>query len=303
MPYRRRSYPRRSRYGRRYRRRRPNAARATPRITFAPRHQYLKLRWNGTYVSGATIPSHNTACIFIPVQSPGTPLYLGTVGDGSGNYFDGSMSFGNPLGWTEYKAIFQKFVVAGFKYRITFAGDNRVVCGACPMPVTLAQMSSSYATISTKPYYRSARGNGTNRQYMKGYVNCNTLNGLVVKKHDDYVHDWTAGAASAGTTTPGGVHRTIATGGYDGNTFGIYAFNTDSSAHRMSCMVDIIWYLHALSTNSAQLTMLEAKQVEAITSPLTSTFGEPSDPGSVDIQQAADTGYAHSRSGLSVRPH
>lgn len=254
---------------RRYSRRRyGNVSRATlkGRLTLAPRHQYLKLKRVFTF-RDATIgvgptPGNATqlGTIKIPLQLPGQSTTL------LGQYSDiSSMQEAN--GWSAYQNLFQRYVIAGVKVKISGVADPyewatpTSVASSYNVAVTrsafaydVAGTPGSFDQAAISPYGVSGVITRDRPLLIKQYINMNSLFGEVVKKHDQYVHDWDATAVSDPTTKLGTLFICAAT---------VHALSGINRDWMPGFVVTCVYYIHALQVQplgagAAQLAMLKA---------------------------------------------
>lgn len=270
MAYRRR----RRMYGRRrrYSRRRPSASRATlrGRLTLAPRHQYLKLKKIYTFkdarIGIAATPDTSAvrAMLYIPLQLPGQITALGALfanltGDGEAN------------GWSAYEKLFQRYVVAGVKAKVTFTSVQY------NWTVPLANTENYYCAVSRSAYDYDQSGLPTTFEDVvrtpygqhqiltrdkpatfKQYINMNSLFGEVVKKHDAYVHDWDATVASDPTTKRGCLIMNVETP---------HAQATFQRDWFPAISVTLVYYIHALQVQPLGVAPAALMQLQAISQP------------------------------------
>lgn len=215
MPYyKRRRSSRRRRYARRSRRR-PSVSRAVLRggMTFAPRHQLLKLK--GIYevaddqmILDVAPLTQNEGYCHIPLQRPGG---LDALTEYSyGGSLQPNVGFGNATGWDQYASIFQQYVVAGvsvklevlpcqYKHAVTNGdcGAFSVAVGATSLYKGATGLPVDYTGISKAPMSKTYTVDRGRPITIKRYINMNTLFGEIVKRHDQYVHTWDSAYTAA----------------------------------------------------------------------------------------------------------
>lgn len=266
------AYRRRRMYGsrrRRYSRRRyGNVSRATlkGRLTLAPRHQYLKLKRVYTF-RDATIgvgptPGNATqlGTIMIPLQLPGqSTTILGQYADVS------SMQEAN--GWSAYQNLFQRYVIAGVKVKIsgvadpydwgapsTWSSSWNVGITRTAFAYDSPGIPANFDQAAISPYGVSGVITRERPLLVKQYINMNSLFGEVVKKHDLYVHDWDSTAVTDTTTKLGNLFICAAT---------VHANSGTNRDWMPGFVVTCVYYIHALQVQplgagAAELAMLKA---------------------------------------------
>lgn len=276
MPYRRRSYRRRS--GRRFRRR-PSIGRAVlPRgQTFAPRHQYLKLKKHidiRDAVQGA-VPSTTAVSEYfaIPLQRPQD---TGSTGIGGGTQYTYSAP-SKATGWDAYGNLFQSYVVAGVKVKVSAlslpyepsrpcAVNNAWNIASTATALNPTQVPTGYQEVAQSPLGRTGVCDVGRPYLMKRYINMNTVFGEVVKKHDAYVHGWTDAYNDA-------------TNGRGCLLFNVTCANTGTPAtgwhgHLPHLSIELVYYIHAVHTNPDAAPPALMAQLKSISSPTTGGVGE-----------------------------
>lgn len=304
------------RFGRRYRlrrrsfrRRRPNAARATNRITLVPRHQYLKLKANISWTGKASAVSNAASNIWLNLQDPGgCLLHAGTIaGFSTVTLTRLGSTKAYCLGWTEYDAFFDSFCVHGVKYRVGArvshsaaalsnnqgAGSNEMMMLVTPQQasaVTDLPLAHLWGSMPLGKAKMINQGTGS----FRGYVNMNKLFGELVKKHDRYVHKWDPVNDSAHVPGEPGQDR-----GFLG--FGVYAVGPNSHDIEFYWTASLTYYLSAMSINNA-LTPSAAMLLKEMSQPVSADtmLGEINDPDTQARTKAVATGVATTRAGLDA---
>lgn len=289
-----RYYGRRRRYSRRrfgMRRRRPNAARATQRLTLAPRHQYLKLKWNWvgrpTYVGSNDEYSHAWG-----LQTPFDPTRAASAATWAG----GAGNMSSVLGWTQYQQLFSKYVVHGVKIKLILSSNairntdqsynfqilTNVSPEDCGFDGPGGLTASIFADQRARPYARSTIMNGDRQFVDKRYVNMNRLFGEVVRKHDRYVHDWEdAGTTAVGNSRPGEYRLFMQDGAGVAHGNGFPVIN-----------ITMTYYISALYVKSDFLPPLAAALVADASAPLKMQIGDRTDPVAQEMREGLTTGVA-----------
>lgn len=278
MPYRRRyrrSYGRRRRYGRRQRR--PNASRAVPRTSFAPRHQYLKLKTAFQLVApspGAGVTTQYRLRIdnaYEPEQSS-TPVGWVWNGDHA------------PLGWNAYGSLFQRYVVHGLKVEITpeldlAAGNaSENISARLIWAITTESTSSrSSDALREMPISGMVQVTPGRNQMIKRYFNMNRIMGQSVAKHDRYYRDW-------GDTTSAEAFLTVEVGGSIQFTNRLYT--------------QLTWYISAVSSNARAGDPAAFAALKSMTVPFYG--GDQPDPLAEEIQTAISTGVTKNKRALAA---
>lgn len=189
MPYarmrRRRGYGRRRRYGRRSRR--PRASRAVPRISLAPRHQYLKLRQSLSIVNTAAGGMTWVMRPDVPYRPFGSLTNV-TITPGSG------VADTPPLGWSGYGQLFQRYCVHGTKYTAKVLYDQgsstKTAIATDWAAMTEAVTSGIGYALRRFPVSGIITVGSTKPTYFKKYLNRNSMMGQNVSKFDRYIFDW-----------------------------------------------------------------------------------------------------------------
>lgn len=311
------------RFGGRRRARRPSAARAVVRGSFAPRQQYLKLKHAMTVYtfvenSGTAIDYGATYYLTInlgqmadpydqgpPVYSPAAPQ---TTGVWWSMYPKQSV-----LGFNQYAQLFKRYVVNGTKVRIagvvnypqnvstqvTNTVGNAWPTGALPVTYTRAYAPQSYAAFpadslwSMMPHGKTVVcDNG--KFFDKVYVKHNSLQGGIVKQHDRYVRDWTD--TTGGAVGPPVVGSTDAAGAYANlllycvlPTPTTTGFGAGYHAHaQITLRIELTYYvtaqvLYAHEGLSPEMAMF----AKALTVPTSEAFGSAPPPPSMQLAAAA----------------
>jgi hypothetical protein len=291
MPYR---YKRRrgSRYGRRYRRRRPNAARATIRGTLAPRHQYLKLKYCNYFVDdGTASPNRTVSRQFVfGIQQPSRPL-RDSISPFPADIVE-QIANAPCLGWEKYGTIFSRYCVHGVKVKVHISQQSNATDAWHILDTVLPEgnTSTAYALndIIARPYTRHHILNANRTLTIKRYINNNAVFGEVVKKHDRYVHDWVAGGTVDANTSAG--------------SYVINMFDTDQvtgTSQTPQFNITLTYYISALSINADP--GVSALMLKSISDPVTSEtlIGDQPRPNSQAWQTAQGTGVAQTKQNLS----
>lgn len=289
-----RYYGRRRRYSRRRygtRRRRPNAARATQRLTLAPRHQYLKLKWNwtGKPVYGGVNDEYSHCW---GLQTPFDPTRAASAGSFAGT--QGNQN--SVLGWTQYQQLFSKYVVHGVKIKMVMASNSvrtsdgsyqfQVITNVSPEDCGFdgagGIIASLFSDMKARPYARSFIMNGDRPVVDKRYINMNRLFGEVVRKHDRYVHDWEdSGTTPVGNSRPG--------------EYRMYMVDTANYQHGTgwpAINITMTYYISALYVKSDFLPPLAAALVADASAPLKMQVGDRTDPVAQEMREGLTTGVA-----------
>lgn len=279
MPYRRssrrRSYGRRRRYARRVRR--PNAGRAVPRTTFAPRHQYLKLRTAFTLV--APSPGTGTDTWFqLRLDNAYEPEANSAP---AGWVWNGSHA---PLGWNAYGSLFQRYVIHGVKVTVLPLVD--LASGSTS--VNLNQIINWAVTTESGP---TELGNGLRQMPISGflqttstgrnpifkrYFNLNRIMGQRVAMHDRYYRAW-------GDTTSGEA---------------FIRFQVDGDIRLTNRLTFVMqWYISAVASNARAGDPAAFAALQSMTVPFYG--GEQPDPLSEAVRQGINTGVTTNKRALS----
>lgn len=264
MPYRRgsrRSYGRRRRYSRRQRR--PNAARAVVRGTFAPRHQYLKLKSAFSLFRASEVEDYKH--IVIRIDTPYSPV------SAPGYLIDGDIA---PLGWNAYANLFQRYVVHGVKVyaKVYYQATGNTV-NSSQLPIQWGIQTGTTATMNgpelrAMPISGSGMVSSDRPFTMKRYFNCNRIQGVSVAKHDRYYFDW-------GTAT-------------GGHSF-LRIVPQTSPVNNLVVDFTLTWYISAVASNAVAGDPAAAAVLASFTKPFLS--GEKVDPDAAAIQDATNTGF------------
>lgn len=194
MPYRRR-YGRRRRYSRR---RRAVASRAVPRTTFAPRHQYLKLRMS---VAGTSVGNGiNDANLRFTLDRMKKNFYE------TGQFAKESLQPLYPLGYTEYGSIFSQYVVHGVKFDITFSCLSSTTSGfsvtvgyayhTVPAIVDPAEFPGTAAGYASYPLGGLFVVTHARPYRFKRYMSNSKIAGRKVNLFNNYIKDWETGTVT-----------------------------------------------------------------------------------------------------------
>lgn len=315
MAYRRRRFSGRRRYSRR---RRPSVSRAVlpRRLTMAPRHQYLKLKRQVVFIDstnlsvGALSPVTSGGFAFA-LQLPGSQLADGTAN--SWLRFSRYTSIFDPsteaLGWTAYGSLFSKYVVAGVKIKITCSSvpynqaastwNLENFTGATTFSAYNlgdALSPTTYQDVVASPLGRVHGVLGRSKPLViKRYISLNSLFGEIVKKHDSYVHQWTATPATDPTTLAGHFRLRWLQGGVStGPGVTMDALPT--------CTAEIVYYIHALWTNTKAVSPEAFAQLKNL-SVAGGHLGEPLEFDAADKRAAQEgelprtsAGFRHQQS-------
>lgn len=271
-PYRRRRYSRKSR---------PRVSRAVlgRGMTFAPRHQYLKLK--RTFLcedtaskNGSSPALANTYLFRVPLQLPGQ--------DNAAMWDPVRMTMMQSniaRGWDAYGALFERYCIAGVKLKfhcmpnpynnIAASGSQHGGAVVWTVPTAMsyddANRPSNYGAISDAPLARShGVVSGTKALSFKRYINMNTLFGEVVKKHDKYVHAWDVLYTNANAKLG---HCVIFVDQ-------AHSFGSAFRDFAPTVYVEAVYYVHALFTNTAGISPVALEALKAISEP-GGALGEP----------------------------
>lgn len=278
MPYRRgyrRGYGRRRRYGRRSRR--PNAGRAVPRTSFAPRHQYLKLK--------------SAFQLVAPAQGVGVDTYyrirLNNAYEPQQTFAPAGWTWNGdhaPLGWNAYGSLFQRYVVHGVKVtmmpQLELATTkeqfniNSTITWAVTTDGGTSQVDNNLRRMPISGLIQVTPG--SNRVW-KRYFNMNRIMGQPVVKYDRYYLDW-------GDTVAGEAFLTFDVNGDIRFTNFLW--------------ITMVWYISAVSSNARAGDPAAFSGIKAMTVPFTG--GEQPDPVSADIREAINTGVARNKRALQA---
>jgi len=209
------------RFGGRRRARRPSAARAVVRGSFAPRQQYLKLKHSVTWYTfirnddeGPDGGSSNYFTINLgqmnhPYDQEAfvyAPAGLVAKGVWWSQYAEIPV-----LGYNQYSQLFKRYVVNSTKVSINgvvnypqrvstentanTVGGNSWPTGGMPVTYTRAYAPQSYADFPADTLWGMMPHGRTlicdnGRFHDKMYVKHNALQGGIVKQHDRYVRNW-----------------------------------------------------------------------------------------------------------------
>lgn len=299
----------RRRFRRRYggRRRRPNAARATIRGTLAPRTQLLRLKscftvnsWDGTAAD------YNGEAFGIQLQVPSNP-YRNTLtgaitGTSQGNAIGSAQEVAYARGWSAYQNLFNNYCVAGVKISGSILWETFNNTGN---HMNFAFMSSPELSNTTVPAIETwgslplgwstpgVRANAGLYKFKK-YINMNRLFGEVVRRHDQFIHNW----ADIGSNPSGSF--------YPAGYFGIGCYRTLSPDttwnYAITWNIKIVWYVHAMSVNTSIVGTVPSAMVAEMTEPMTEAtmLGSIRDPTTTDYQQAVGSGVAMTKRGLEA---
>lgn len=264
MPYRRnrRSYGRRRRYSRRQRR--PNASRAVVRGTFAPRHQYLKLKAAFTHSHPAE--AAKSAVIVMRIDNPYAPV----------NSFQGYTLFGDvvPLGWNAYANLFQRYVVHGCKVncRLTYVSTTNTTNSynwLCNWAVQTDNTKSTGSDhLRAMPISGAVTVSDSRPAIIKRYFNLSRIMGVQVAKHDRFYWEW------------GDVEEHHA-------FFRLLPYT--SPVVQLEINWTLTWYISAVSSNAVAGDTAALAALKSFTVPFTG--GEPSVPDAACISNATNTGF------------
>lgn len=267
----RRSYGRRRRYGRRSRR--PNAARATVRGTFAPRHQYLKLK--AAFQHYIASEAQNSRTLQIRLDNPYQPIQFDANWTRTGSV--------DPLGWNAYANLFQRYVVHGVKVQARcyyISGSPNVTSVQTPWDWCVSTDATSappVGEIRSMPISGSLLPSTERPSILKKYFNLNRIMGVTVAKHDRFYKEW-------GDLTAGHAYLRIAA----------------LSSTYANTQVDwtITWYISAVSSNAVAGDPAAAMALRQFTTPYTG--GELNEPDAAAIQQAVNTGFTTNPRALAL---
>lgn len=259
----RRGYGRRRRYGRR--RARPNAARATNRTTFAPRHQYLKLKAAFSHTRASAV--QNYAPIQLRMDIPYQPVNAAT-----GWVLEGTTP---PLGWNAYANLFQRYVVHGVKYQVkvyyqpvgsTVSNTQHPVTWAINTDVSSTATGSAVRAL---PISGSGVVSAERVWNFSRYFNLNRIMGVSVAKHDRFYHEWGETASN-------------------GHAYFRLVPET-SSYNGLVVEWTVTYYLSAVSSNAVAGDPAAAAALMAFTEPYLG--GENPEPDAAATQEVTNTGF------------
>jgi len=281
MPYR-RSYRRSSRrsFGRRrrYGRRRPSTGRSVPRTTFAPRHQYLKLRMDvdttavgsGAQLGYLFVCDRMQESFLNPIQFPAVTTTF-------------------PLGYTEYGNLFSKYIVHGVKlnlwlrYRSGSANKNTLGVGDAYSTLdgtsTPASLVGSAEGIAAYPLGRFGVVTPERPYRIRRYMNNSKVAGVDVRKFDRFTKLWQLTSTDANTCFVGWTLKTDSLPTGDSVTF---------------CGT-VTYYVSAVAIQQTIGGAAAAAALVEMTDPLKEDFGEPRAPLQTDHGEFLKSGVAHSK--------
>lgn len=277
--YRRRSFRRNRggmRYGGRRNRARPSASRATPRTTLAPRHQYVKLKYNGYFKN--TNAAVSTSLVCFSLQRPYGPF------EPTPSVNETVIQNSEARGYTAYSTLFGKYVVHGVK--IVLQCTNAAALPGAMFVLTHPTSAVNAATINSYTYASYPMGHtlppsGNGEDFIchyKRYVNMNRVFGEIVKKHDSYVH-----VMDSTDTTNNGL-----------GSFCVAIDTNTSGTHNWKLAVVMTFYMSLLFVNSEVTAPSVQAQVIALSDPITpgTGVGEPA-TDTRDYTEYMSTGAAH----------
>lgn len=285
MAYRRRrgmGYGRR----RRFNRRRPNTGRSVPRTTFAPRHQYLKLR---------------QAVSFTAIGNGSNGLYFAVaLNRPKSSIFDETPAYANasepdPLGWTEYGNIFAKYVVHGVKFNLrTWYEESNVsstaheqgnqVSWAFHTTVDGTRLNKSVTQLSSYPLGGTAIVTIDKPLAFKRYMSCSKVAGRPVAQYSDFINEWNTVGTGTGAAAP----KLCLT----------YATNLISIGTVLRVTGTMTWYVSAVAIKENIASPAAAVAINALTDPGV-TIGEPSKATALDHEAFLASGVAQDKRTLS----
>jgi len=197
---------------RRFVRRRPNAARAVPRTTLAPRHQFLKLKGaaNMFCIQYSSTSFNFSPFVAISLSSVADWLFstvtTPVVTPSAGAWYG---AFTNLLGFGAYSNLFQEYVLNAAKIRVSYQVKltqpvNTAVAilsteGINYPPCTLyrsyapfdeSDFPSEVTEWAAMPFGRQVMMVNDRPVVDKVYVNCNRLWGTRIRNRDRYVRAW-----------------------------------------------------------------------------------------------------------------
>lgn len=273
-PYRRsrRGYGRRRRYARRSARR-PNASRATPRITFAPRHQYLKLKAAWSYYQPSGVQAK--APIMFRLDNPHASVQSAT-----GWQIENTQ---DPLGWDAYSNLFSRYVVHGSKWNIrVFYQSGSASVSSWQAMVNWAVQTDSTSTdnndkLRSMPIGGSFLASTEKPGVLKRYFNQNRIMGLQVTKYDRFYHEWFD---------------------VDGaNSHSRLRLVPEISAYAgVQVQITVTWYVSAVSSNAVAGDPAAVMALKQFTEPFVD--GPEDEPDAAQYSQAINTGFTNSKSAL-----
>lgn len=276
MPYRRmsrRSYGRRRRYARRTRR--PNAARAVPRTTFAPRHQYLKLKSAWTYFQSSGLQAK--APLLFRLDNAYQP-----VDNAAGWTIEATQ---DPLGWEAYSNLFSRYVVHGSKW--TIRGSYQMVTNSTAsynanwnwaVQTDNTNAAANNDVLRSMPIGGSVFVSDQKPGFLKRYFNQNRVMGLAVTKYDRFFHEWFDVS--------------------NANSHSWLRFVPETSAYANTILnITVTWYVSAVSSNAVAGDPAAVMALKQFTEPFVD--GPTDEPDAAQYQQALNTGFTTSKSALS----
>ena len=233
----RRSYGRR----RRYARRRPATSASVPRTTFAPRHQYLKLR------TAFTITSDPASSLgignFFPLENPSRPQ--GGVLTGYQpliTYSPNNQEQLSCLGYAEYGQIFRRFLVHGVKFRchcqLTNTASSNPANGSVQVTfvprIDSTVISLAWQAIPRLPMAASMVTTFQRPAVFQRYYSLSKVQGRSVKLFDQYYHDWELPYATF----------------LSGTSLQMYTEPIEATNTRLDLRITMTYYISALDVKS-----------------------------------------------------
>lgn len=276
----RRAYGRRRRYARRSRR--PSASRAVPRTTYAPRHQFLKLRQSvGLTLTGDGTTSGSFAWA---LNRPKESFFYGSV-------IVSNQAMTSPLGWDQYGNIFSKYVVHATKINLKWVYDtvgttthmSTRVGAVYHTTADNSQLSVGINNIGAFPLGATMILTRDKPAYFKRYMSNSKIAGRNVSMFNEFVNLWD-GVFASSPSVPALLGLTCTSDPIR---------NTDI----IRVSGSITWYVSAVAIKE-NITLPAAMAVNALTEPGVD-IGEPDHAESLDHNTAINTGVAQHKRTLS----
>lgn len=281
MPYRRV----RRRYGgrRRYRRRSYPASRAVPRTTYAPRHQYLKLRMPVNFRAQGAVGGTTDATFRI---------LLDKMSNGIGRTLWNAPSTDTyPLGYNEYRSIFSKYIIHGLKINLTlswyiatndtFTRNVGWAYHTVPMGTNPSILTGTAASLGAYPLGGTAMMSPMRPVRIKRYMNNSRVAGVDVRKFDRFTKLWVAPDDSTN------------------NCYLSWSCIVDDvpENNTIQCTGTVTYYVSAIAIKE-DIGQEAALAVDALTEAHVPEFGEPTEP-TIDHESALRSGVAQNKRTLS----
>lgn len=276
----RRSYGRRRRYGRR----RPPTSAAVPRTTFAPRHQYLKLRTSFTVTSDDTV--NLPINMWYNLENPSAPHGGLLTGSQVFTYSPNTVPELACLGYAEYGNIFRRYLVHGVKFRahcqLTNVASSNPSNGSVMLTfvprIDNLPISLQSTSIPRLPLAASVVTTFQRPAVFQRYYSLSKIQGRSVKLFDQYYHDWTLPTASAA-----------------GTSLMLYTERIETNT-RLDLRITMTFYISALDVKS-DISAAAAALVQQLAEP--GPGPEPvRDPEHAEFMNASDTGVPMTKHSL-----